>query len=768
MKFGSMLAGWLDIRPGEGRPAALACGGSFLVLAFLTLARSMREAIFLTTFPVSHLPYITAATVVAGLPAVSVFTTQIANRDPRRVLVICGLGMGGGLAAIRLLLGLTPTAAVAFYLWTSVGVMLLTSGFWVLTSEVFAVRGAKRLYALIGAGGTAGAMATGGALTGLIGVIEADRLLAALLTLLALFLASQHLQRPAGCAAASRRDLTPPPDPPVAARIRVGNANRESLRLVAGSRHLRLIALIVLFATTASTLVDYQFKEIASAAVTDQAELTGFLGAFYGWTGAVALAIQLLFSARMMATSGIAISLAVLPAFLLAGSLGLLLAPGLAVAAGLRGADNSLRKSVFRPVVEYLFVPLPSELRRRTKTFIDTTVDGVAEGLGAVIVFLWVTLGGLPSRWLSLPVILFAVVMFRLSRSMGREYFATIVERLRAPDREPELAADGHQKDLLSATFTRMDVRTILSGVRTAVPAGRKAERKPEPAAEPTEPDLLRSADDRVVSRTIDAISEWDAERMEALVRLLARDGLTRRVVAALAALGEKAVPILTSTLLDEGADFVIRRRIPSVLAETGGEEAEEALLRALSAGRFEVRYKAAVALVRRDRDGLPRSRRDRESRIWDAVRAEVKRDRPIWELQSILDRSDVPEDELVAARVGVRGELSLEHTFRMMTLVLDPEPVRAAFAGVVRSDERLKGFALEYLDQALPPDIRRRLWLFIGDVGEYARRKQTRTLGQVAGDLMETRATLFAGGDEREALRRMLENDRRRPEEED
>jgi hypothetical protein len=94
-----------------------------------------------------------------------------------------------------------------------------------------------------------------------------------------------------------------------------------------------------------------------------------------------------------------------------------------------------------------------------------------------------------------------------------------------------------------------------------------------------------------------------------------------------------------------------------------------------------------------------------------------------------------------------------------MLTLVLDPKPVQAAFHGILINEEKLKGFALEFLEQTLPTDVRKRLWLFIGDVSEYQRQKRLRPLAEVASDLMSTRATLFAGQAERDALRRLLED---------
>ncbi|NIR43519.1 MAG: hypothetical protein GWN71_25620, partial [Gammaproteobacteria bacterium] len=64
--------------------------------------------------------------------------------------------------------------------------------------------------------------------------------------------------------------------------------------------------------------------------------------------------------------------------------------------------------------LEVLYVPIPSLLRRKTKTFIDSAVDSVGEGLGAAIVFLWVTLPGFPSRYLSVYIGILSIVLLAL------------------------------------------------------------------------------------------------------------------------------------------------------------------------------------------------------------------------------------------------------------------------------------------------------------------------------------------------------------------
>lgn len=780
MRILAPLADWLDVRPDEVRPVLLSFFGAFLVISFLILARSLREALYLTTFPVETLPYIMAAVAFLSVPTVGLFARFLARRQPQRVLIGLLALLAAGLAALWPVATRVHVAVVAFYLWTALGTLLLTSGFWLVTAELFPVRGAKRLFGLIGAGGTVGAMVMGNSLAWITTRAPVVWLIPGLILLLALFFVVQRLL--------PRLEARADAGPPAESRTTL----RDSLHLVWKNSHLRNVGLVVFAATVASALIDYQFKELAQASLATKESLTSFFGSFYGWTGAAALLLQLFVSARLMASAGIAITLAVLPLALLLGSAGLLLAPGLVMATAVRGTDNSLRKSLHRSALEVLYVPVPARLRRRTKTFIDSVMDSVAEGTGALIVFLWVTWSGLPSRFLSLHAVAAAGAFLFLSRRMGRRYVATVTDQLRAGRQAREPGALADQRDLLSVGFTRVDIRPALeeTGITTATadlsaiaqraladvlpPARDEALASATEAARgipfgleaspgPADPlESLRSPDSSTVLAALQGTEAWDAQHVPALARLLARDTLYPRAVEVLCAIGEPAVPHLSELLCDDRTDFAIRRRIPRILARSGGEEADSALLGALAAPRFEVRYRAAIALARRRRQKLPAAGGDWRSDVWAAVRHEVSRERPVWELQRLLDGRDDADDALTSSDLESRGALSLEHTFRLLALVLDPQAVEAAFMGATRGEERLRSLALEYLEQVLPADVRNLLWPFIGDLSERRRARQERPLEAVVSDLVTTGATFFASEAERERFRRYLDEERK------
>ncbi len=243
------LADRLHIRRSEYRAFTLACVGAFLVLSYLVAARALREALYLSRFAIETLPYIVVATTVIGLPAVGLFTRLLARQAPGRVyrnlalLVALGVAVLGGLAVAAAPGTPRSIAIVLFYPWAAIGAMLLSSGFWVLTADAFALRDAKRLFGLIGAGGTVGAMVTGASISWITAWVGLPGLVRLLLALLA---ASYVLQTAA-------RDITES-DPAVPGAEAPRASLSDGLAAVLGDRHLRTIAAIVGTATVASTL----------------------------------------------------------------------------------------------------------------------------------------------------------------------------------------------------------------------------------------------------------------------------------------------------------------------------------------------------------------------------------------------------------------------------------------------------------------------------------------------------------------------------------
>ena len=763
------LAEWLDVRPNEVRLVLLTFAGAFVMMGFVVLSRALREALFLDIYDASALPYVGGATVGLGLVGAGLLARALHSRPPTRVLrgVIAALGLA--LAILYPFIGRSTSMVVVFYLLTAVGTLLLTSGFWLVVSELFVVREAKRLFGLVSAGGTLGLLVAGTSIRPLLAHFAPADLLIVLIGLLGFSLLINEL--------IPRERIGARPGAP-----RIPVRPGEGIRLVLETPHVRLIALVFFLVGAASAVVDFQFKEAVQQALGGGPQMAVFFGDFYAWTGGLALVVQLLVTTRFLTAAGIAWSVALVPLVVAFGSAGMLLVPALVAATSLRGADSTLRKSVFRTVMEFLWVPVPQDIRRRTKTFVDLVADAAGEGLGFLLVFLWVTLPGFSSRWLSLFVIGICLVLLWLSKRIGSEYFATLRSRLAAGGGGDSMLTEASRGgDPLASTLSRVDITRVLntrgidlkrgsagfsdsgSEVEPIEPEpgspGSESAGSDEPAGSDESDTLLRSGDIGRIADFLRLGGVRNPDLVPALARLLARDRFVNPAAEALVEIGHPAVPGLALLVADEGADFVIRRRIPPVLARIPGQAAEDALLLALAAGRFEVRYRAGVALARRRAAGLPGGAMPPDAAVWEGIRDELGRGRAVWELARLLD--DVEPDPLVERRLGLRGELSLEHVFRLLGLVLDADPIRAAYRSLRSDDDEARSFALEYLEQVLPGDVKRRLWPFIGDLSEHQERRALRPLDHVVADLVRTGATLFGGSEERAALRRYLNESR-------
>jgi hypothetical protein len=155
---------------------------------------------------------------------------------------------------------------------------------------------------------------------------------------------------------------------------------------------------------------------------------------------------------------------------------------------------------------------------------------------------------------------------------------------------------------------------------------------------------------------------------------------------------------------------------------------------------RFEVRFQCGRSLASitegNDLIGI-----DRE-RVFEVVRRETAVSRPVWESQRLLDRLDSSEQTFVDEFIKDRAGQSLAHVFTLLCLVLPATPLQIAYRGLHTNDVGLRGTAVEYLEEVLPPDIRDRLWPFLGD--RPAVTKTSRPRDEILADLLRSNESIM------------------------
>jgi hypothetical protein len=189
-----------------------------------------------------------------------------------------------------------------------------------------------------------------------------------------------------------------------------------------------------------------------------------------------------------------------------------------------------------------------------------------------------------------------------------------------------------------------------------------------------------------------------DATLASHVIGLLAWNAVSDGAVHALQEIVPSITGQLVDALLDPSQEFAVRRRIPRVLSITDSKRAFDGLMQGLFDDRFEVRFQSGRALAQ-IQDRAPRINVD-HSLITEAVQQELTVDREVWKSRSVIDA----EDREIS-------NVSSEHVFRLLSLILPRDPLKIAYRGLHSGDEHLKGMALEYLESVLPPGIRKTIW---------------------------------------------------------
>jgi AAA family ATP:ADP antiporter len=370
-----------ELRRGELSRTLLSFGMLWLIVGSYTLVKTVRDAVFLSRFGITEMSVV--AIVLAALAGVIVTIYQRVTKKLSRPWLIGSTHVliAGSLIVLSVLLQSNPDAAWlawTLYIWSSLFGVFIVMQFWLLASDLFDVREAKRLFGIIGAGAIMG---------GLTGGLMAQQLAARMSAATLLMIASGMLLLAAlfGHLVWPQRQVEMP-------TTKKSDAQQSSLlELFAKPSFVRLIASALLLSTMATTLLDWQFKAIAKRAFEGRTEaMVSFFGSLFAYQSAASLAFQIIATSWLLRRLGVGVARNFLPVALLVGAGAIVMSPALPItlltaAAGAKVAEGGLRFAIDKATVELTWLPLPKELRSRSKSYIDTVVDRLGTGLTGVL-----------------------------------------------------------------------------------------------------------------------------------------------------------------------------------------------------------------------------------------------------------------------------------------------------------------------------------------------------------------------------------------------
>jgi ATP/ADP translocase len=415
----SLTGTLLDVRTGERRAVLLMGANYFFLLLFYYLLKPARDSLFLVELSPSQLPLVYMLTALVAAPVTAAYARAGMKRRLDRLIMLTTTVLVVNLVALYFLI---PTGwngiIYLFYSWVGVAGGLTTSQFWLQANGAFDAAQAKRIFPVLGLGGIAGAF-TGGEITSFLvqqlGLATQDLLLvsAVVLTLAGLL------------GAMVWREKAIAPDPG-GEQIGEDDTSTGDLRgivvSILRSRHLTLTVGILALTVMTTSFVDFQFKSVSWQAYPDGADLTAFLGRFYGRMSLISLLVQITLAPRLLRWFGVGTSLLVLPLILAGGALTMVLLPGLLAGMLMRGGDFALKYSLDKTSRELLFLPIPLALKKRTKVFIDMFVDRWARGLAGGLLLLATAALHLELRGIAVVTLVLVAIWLVLALLMRRAY----------------------------------------------------------------------------------------------------------------------------------------------------------------------------------------------------------------------------------------------------------------------------------------------------------------------------------------------------------
>lgn len=543
----------LHLRPGDFRRGFPLFLYYLLIIGSSQVGQIARDSLVLDKFSALQLPYLDIAVSVLIGFVVALYIRLARSTNLGRLLI-------GSLSFYALSTGVLwwavhfyqrPWVYVVLYVWIGIFGALAPAQVWTLANFVWTTREAKRLFGMLGSGGI-----IGGVFAGFLSArISASFGAESLLLLMALPLAMGGV-----VVATVWKGRLPDHDGVVVGGGGPRNLT-DSLRLIAESSHLRIIATLVFLSSAVATIAAWQMKFVAQQTYVSKDALAVFFGQFDGYICLIALAAQLFLTGKVLQRFGIGVALAALPVALFVGSSAMVLWGTLWAVCLVKGADRVFRYSIDTSAQQLLYLPVAARVKLQVKSFIDTVVWRFGGGFAGLLLLLFATrLGFSPAQvgWLCLAFVVAWVVTAVAARRQYVETLGQNIQQLADEDDGPLPVLDGTASNVLMGKLRSGDPNDILDALslyemghqQQVLAAVRGLLDHPAPAIRARALAVLREAADLSVHANVTELLHDDdlGVRTEALSYLTIHDHIDP--IAHLAELGKFAdFSVLSATI---------------------------------------------------------------------------------------------------------------------------------------------------------------------------------------------------------------------------
>ena len=415
------------VKPGERLLTLLMFLWFFITICAYYTARPLRSALLLSDYDPTILPWIYMGTAVVTGIVVYIYA-KLASL-PRKLLI------GGVLlffaanffgwwwvasqaeAARQTESGAWGWASPGFYVWLDVYSIMAVTIFWMYANDVFPPKSAKRIFGIIGAAGPLGGL-TGAFLTSRLveGLGTVDMILVGAGIYLLAFVIFLLLEAVTRGKSAERG----------AAAEKFEKANLSELpavmRLIASSRFLLLLALVVCFERMVPDFADYIWQTTLDSTFADRDAYSQFFARVEFWRNVIAFVATLFFTAAILNLLGVRFGLASVPATIVVLALAFALSPVLLMAVLLKNVEEGQRHTWFKAAKETTYTATSREVIYRVKGYIEMFFYRLSRGIAGLILLMITAVAGLGLKAVAIAAVPLALVWLYCAWNLGKEY----------------------------------------------------------------------------------------------------------------------------------------------------------------------------------------------------------------------------------------------------------------------------------------------------------------------------------------------------------
>lgn len=418
-KFLSIFA---DVRAGEGRVAVVLTVNLALLLASYYLLKTVREALILTEGGAEVKTYSAAAQailLVLLVPAYGAFGSRVARL---KLITWVTIFFVVQLIAFYFVGRAGVHEGIVFFVWVGIFNVFVIAQFWAFANDLFGEAQGKRLFPVVGVGGSLGAVIGAWVAAQLIELVGPYGLLLA---------AAGGITVCIALSASADRWSQRQPDEGESAKSHTPLGREGGFQLIFRDRYLLLVAILTVLLNVVNTSGEFLLSKLV---VQQSLQLTGpgadlarkaFVGEFYahffGWVNLLGLILQTLFVSRIFRYIGVRGSLFILPSIALTGYSLILIYPALGAVRLLKILENSTDYSIQNTARQALFLPTSREAKYKAKAAIDTFFMRIGDVLLAGIVFVGTKLALSISGFATISVVL-TLVWIMVTIAIYREH----------------------------------------------------------------------------------------------------------------------------------------------------------------------------------------------------------------------------------------------------------------------------------------------------------------------------------------------------------